>query len=251
MTSKDLKVAIVIPARLGSTRFPEKPLALIAGKPLLQRTIEGARQSQFAQNLFVATDDTRIAELAHSCGATAVMTASDLPSGSDRIYAAVKDLNFDIIVNVQGDEPLMTGALVDSLAQALIENPENSMATLAHALEPEELENKSAVKVICDQFSNAIYFSRFPIPYSREVFQGSQPVCLKHIGMYSYRTEFLAKFCQSPQAEIEKAESLEQLRALHLGVKIKVIPVQQKLIGVDHPDDILKVEQFLQMKGLK
>lgn len=245
------EVAIVIPARLGSTRFPEKPLALIAGKSLLQRTIEGAQQSRFSHNLFVATDDLRIAEIAKKCGVQAVMTDSHLPSGSDRVFAAVQNRSFDVVVNVQGDEPLICGELIDALGDAIIDNPENQMATLAHKMAAGDLSNSAAVKVIRDQHSNAIYFSRFPIPYSREDFHGTDPVCLKHIGMYSYRVSFLEKFCQTKPCAIEQAESLEQLRALYLGAKIKVISTEKQLIGVDHPEDIQKVEEFLKMKGLE
>lgn len=242
-----MKIVGVIPARYGSTRFPGKPLVSLLGKPLIQWTIEGSRQSDLLDDLIVATDDQRIHDVARSCGVDVAMTASDLPSGSDRIYAAIKDVNCDVVVNIQGDEPLVTGALIDRLAQVFVDDPSMDMATLAHPISEEELQSRNAVKVVLNHNDEALYFSRFPIPYSRQTSQemGSQSVCLKHIGMYAYSKKFLERFCAAPPAVIEQAESLEQLRALYLGAKIKVIRVKEASVGVDTPDDLVKLEKML------
>lgn len=242
-----MKILGVIPARYGSTRFMGKPLVLLQGRPLIQWTIEGAKKSKLISDLIVATDDDRIKLAAEAVGCKVVMTASDLPSGSDRIHAAIKNIDCDVVVNIQGDEPLVTGSLVDRLAQVFVDEPEMDMATLAHPISEEELQSLNAVKVVMNYKDEALYFSRFPMPYSRlkaaEI--GNYQGCLKHIGMYAYSRKFLQKFCESPQALIEQAESLEQLRALYLGAKIKVVRVNEPSIGVDTPEDLQKLEEIL------
>jgi 3-deoxy-manno-octulosonate cytidylyltransferase (CMP-KDO synthetase) len=246
-----MKFVGVIPARYGSTRFPAKPLALLQNKPLIQWVIEGARQSQLLSAVIVATDHEDIRQAAVAAGATVVMTDSDLPTGTDRIYAATKNIECDVIVNIQGDEPLITGLLIDKLAAEFQKNNTLEMATLAHPISIEELESVNAVKVVLDQNDCALYFSRYPIPYSRVT--GRQAVngltaCLKHVGMYAYSKKFLQKFCESSPAEIEIAESLEQLRALHLGAKIKVLRVPTASPGVDTPQDLAKLEKIMREK---
>lgn len=245
-----MKIWGVIPARYGSTRFPGKPLVPLHGKPLLQWTIEGTRGSRLLHDVIVATDDDRIFKLAVGCGAKAVMTDSDLPSGTDRVFAAVRDLDCDVAVNIQGDEPLVTGALIDQLAQIFIDEPAVDMATLAHPLSTDDLKNPNAVKVVLNARDEALYFSRFAIPYSRQSAEqlGDFSGAFRHIGMYAYRKKFLEQFCAAPPALIEKAESLEQLRALHLGAKIKVLKVSEAGLGVDTPEDIAKVEHLLQQR---
>jgi 3-deoxy-manno-octulosonate cytidylyltransferase (CMP-KDO synthetase) len=189
--------------------------------------------------------------VAEKNGALAVMTDPHLPSGTDRVWAALRNTNCDVAVNVQGDEPLVTGELIDLLAAPFAADPSLQMATLAHPLDENELQNPNAVKVLLDQNQDAIYFSRFPIPFSRidarhfgtANWQFSS--VLKHIGMYAYKKSFLERFCAAPPAEIERAEALEQLRALHLGVRIRVVPVNQRLVGVDTPEDAKRVEQLL------
>lgn len=242
-----MKIVGVIPARYGSTRFPGKPLVALQGRPLIQWTIEGARQSKLLADLIVATDDPRIKIAAEAVGCKVEMTDSELPSGSDRINAAVKNVECDVVVNIQGDEPLVTGSLVDQLAQAFIDVVNLDMATLAQPMAKEDLQSMNAVKVILNCQDEALYFSRFPIPYSRIKVDefGAFEGCLKHIGMYAYSKKFLKKFCESPQALIEKAESLEQLRALYLGAKIKVLRVSEHSIGVDTPEDLQKIEELL------
>ncbi|NUN04749.1 MAG: 3-deoxy-manno-octulosonate cytidylyltransferase [Bdellovibrio sp.] len=242
-----MKIVGVIPARYGSTRFPGKPLVNLKGRPLIQWTIEGAKKSRLLSDLIVATDDERIKAAAEAVGVQVAMTDSDLPTGSDRIHAAIKDLNCDVVVNIQGDEPLVTGSLIDGLAQVFIDDAGLDMATLAHPITEEELQSVNSVKVVVNQRDEALYFSRYAIPYSRSkaVDLGTYEGCLKHIGMYAYTKKFLKQFCEAPPALIEKAESLEQLRALYLGAKIKVIRVKEASLGVDTPEDLLRLEKLL------
>ncbi|MNJ92529.1 3-deoxy-manno-octulosonate cytidylyltransferase [compost metagenome] len=242
-----MKIIGVIPARYGSTRFPGKPLVNLLGRPMIQWTIEGAKKSKLLSDVIVATDDERIKVAAEAVGVKVVMTDSDLPTGSDRIHAAIKNENCDVVVNIQGDEPLVTGELIDKLAQVFIDEATLDMATLAHPITEEELQSPNSVKVVLNCKSEALYFSRFPMPYSRVSAKdmGTYDGCLKHIGMYAYTKSFLTRFCQAPPALIEKAESLEQLRALYLGAKIKVVRVKEASLGVDTPEDLVRLEKIL------
>lgn len=242
-----MKILGVIPARYGSTRFPGKPLVNLQGRPLIQWTIEGAKKSKLLGDVIVATDDERIKAAAEAVGVKVAMTPSDLPTGSDRIHAAIKNLECDVVVNIQGDEPLVTGELIDRLAQVFIDDPRMDMATLAHPITEEDLQSPNAVKVVMNHKDEALYFSRYAIPYSRSKASemGTYEGCLKHIGMYAYSKSFLKQFCEAPPALIEKAESLEQLRALYLGAKIKVIRVKEASLGVDTPEDLVRLEKLL------
>jgi 3-deoxy-manno-octulosonate cytidylyltransferase (CMP-KDO synthetase) len=235
----------VIPARYGSTRFPGKPLVMLKGKPLLQWVVEGARKSTLLTRVIVATDDERIQKLCHEIKVDVVMTGSDCPTGTDRLFQATKDINFDVAINIQGDEPLIDETYINPLAEAFLQNPNLDMATLAHGLEPQDIDNPNAVKVIKNQNSEAIYFSRFAIPYSRKNFEAGSLAALKHIGLYGYTKAFLQKFCSTPPTELELNESLEQLRALYLGAKIKVIQVEKPTYGVDTEADLRKLEALL------
>lgn len=239
-----MKIIAVIPARYCSTRFPGKPLVLLKGKPLLQWVVEGTRTSTLIQQVYVATDDSRIQELCKKINVPCLMTRSDCPTGTDRLFEATRDLDFDVALNIQGDEPLINHEFIDPLVQAFLQNPKLDMATLAHPLAAEDLENKNAVKVITNVDDQAIYFSRFAIPFSREKFEANGPA-MKHIGLYAYSKAFLQKFCSAPQAQIEKYESLEQLRALYLGAQIKVLRVEKPTYGVDTPEDLQKLEATL------
>ncbi len=241
----------VIPARFASTRFPGKPLQKIAGKPLIQWVVEASLKSKSLSAVIVATDHEEIFSLAKKLGAEAVMTDSDLPSGTDRVYAAVKNKNFDWVLNIQGDEPLLKSATIDQFCATLQKTSSDvSMGTLGHALQEADLQNPNIVKVLLNQKSEAIYFSRFPIPFSREKFSAAAAedpsFVLKHIGIYAFRKLFLEKFCLSPVSRLEKAESLEQLRALDLGARIQVLQIQDFLHGVDSPQDIAIVERHLE-----
>lgn len=240
----------VIPARYGSTRLPAKPLLQISGKPLLQWVIEGAKQAKTLTELVVATDHADIAKLAEKCGVEAIMTSPDLPSGTDRAWAAGREKNADVILNIQGDEPLLQGHWIDKLISPFHDDKDSKlqMATLAHPIEEAELPSLSVVKVILDQQSNGIYFSRHAIPYTRQTFKESPNLCLKHIGLYAYRKDFLKKFCETPPTPLERAESLEQLRAIYLGERIRVLPIEALSIGIDTPDDVKAVSSILGSK---
>lgn len=229
-----MKIVAVIPARFASTRFPGKPLELLKGKPIIQWVIEGTKRSRLISEIFVATDDERIAKVCREIKAQVLMTRPDCPTGTDRIFEATRSINFDVVLNVQGDEPLIDENYIDPLAEAFRKQASLEMATLAHPISAEDINNKNAVKVITNSFDEAIYFSRLPIPAK-----------LKHIGLYGYSREFLQLFCTSPQAHIEKSESLEQLRALYLGAKIKVLQVQKPTYGVDTREDLQKLEALL------
>jgi 3-deoxy-manno-octulosonate cytidylyltransferase (CMP-KDO synthetase) len=243
----------VIPARYASTRFPGKPLALIAGKPLLQWVIEGSKKSKLIQKILVATDDERIADLAKKCGVEPIMTPSELPTGTDRIWYALKKYDqqnqkFDIAINIQGDEPLIQAEILDALAKDMIDHPECEMGTLAHPFKnAEDIANPNTAKIVLNHKNEAIYFSRFPIPHSRVLAEKGkeQSVSLQHIGIYAYRKNFLQKFCETPAQPLEIHEGLEQLRALYLGAKIKVVTVGYETRGVDTPEDVIKVEKLL------
>ncbi|MFN3697529.1 MAG: 3-deoxy-manno-octulosonate cytidylyltransferase [Pseudobdellovibrio sp.] len=239
-----MKIIAVIPARYGSTRFPGKPLELLKGKPIVQWVIEGAKSSKHISQVYVATDDDRIAQTVKATGTEVLMTRSDCPTGTDRIFEATQSLDFDVVLNIQGDEPQITSEYIDPLALAFKINKSLDMATLSHPLHLEDIGNMNAVKVIKNIHGEAIYFSRFPIPYSREKIDTGHIVCEKHIGLYGYSRQFLRKFCETPQSSIEKCESLEQLRALYLGAKIKVLSVDKPIQGVDTPEDLVKLEML-------
>lgn len=246
------KIIGVIPARLGATRFPNKPLALIQGKPMIQWVIEGCKKSKALNQLLVATDDREIFSVSEKAGAQAVMTDSQLPSGTDRIYQATKNLNFDVAINIQGDEPLIQAEDIDSLAKIYLEGDNPEMATLAHEISEADLNSENAVKVITNRAGDAIYFSRFPIPHSRlsaKISPGG-PICLKHVGLYAYTKNFLKSFCETEPVLIEKAESLEQLRALHLGARIRVIKIKNQTWGIDTPEDLARLEKWLAGKKI-
>lgn len=239
----------VIPARFGSLRLPGKPLKKILGKPLLQWVLEGASTSKKINELLVATDHNEIYSFVESLGFKAVMTDEALPTGSDRVWQAVKDKNCDIVVNIQGDEPLIQGELLDVLVAPLEEDQQIEMSTLGREMDEESLRSENTAKITLNHQNEALYFSRFPTPYSRfkdpEVFDG----CLKHIGLYAYRKFFLRDFCMQSPVVLEQAEGLEQLRALYLGARIKVVKVDHDSWGVDTPEDIIKVEKLLKARG--
>lgn len=239
----------VIPARFGSTRFPGKPLKLILGKPLLQWVIEGARQSKLLSEILVATDHPEIQAIAQNCGVRVAMTNPDCPTGSDRVFQAIQEEPVDVVVNIQGDEPLITGSLLDQLAEPLLSDASLQMATLGRELKPGDIDSPNTAKIVLNQHSEALYFSRLPIPYSRVDAPERGAICLKHIGLYAFKKTFLKEFCAQAPTQLELAEGLEQLRALWLGARIRVVKVDHESWGVDTPDDVAKVEALL--KGRK
>ena len=236
------KVIVAIPARYGSTRFPGKPLALLAGKPMIQHVYEKAAAS-CADEVIVATDDQRIADAVAGFGGVAVMTRSDHPSGSDRIQEAGAGRGADVIINVQGDEPLIPTALIDELIRVMTADPQPEMGTVAVAAAREKMQDPNRVKVVFGADGNALYFSRSMIPFLRD--GGSDPGVFLHWGIYGYRSDVLAKFVKLPAGKLENCEKLEQLRALENGIRIRVITADCESIGVDTPEDLVEAEQRL------
>ena len=243
-----MKIIGIIPARYASTRFPGKPLALIAGKPLIQHVVEQCQRAKSLAEVIVATDDTRIWEVAQNF-CRVEMTRPEHPSGSDRIAEVAERCGGDAVVNIQGDEPLIDPGVIDAVANALARNEMSTAATpIRH---PAEYDNPNVVKVVVNAASHALYFSRRTIPYLREA--ASLPVpeqlaafpFLKHLGIYGYRRETLLRLVKFPVSPLEDAEKLEQLRALENGIAIAVVRVAYDSIGVDLPVDVERVEAIL------
>jgi 3-deoxy-manno-octulosonate cytidylyltransferase (CMP-KDO synthetase) len=238
------KTAAVIPSRYGAQRFPGKPLHPIAGVPMVVRVCERARLARAIDIVLVATDDERIAREVERAGGRAVMTDPALASGTDRVYAAVKDLDVDVVLNVQGDEPLMEPENMDRVATFLVEHPEWPLATVAVPIEdPAAIADPNVVKVVRGDDGRALYFSRSPIPYRRRE-EPALPT-LKHLGLYGYRKAALERFTSLPPHPLERAESLEQLRALAAGMPMAVLDAVGDSIGVDTLEDARRVEELL------
>jgi 3-deoxy-manno-octulosonate cytidylyltransferase (CMP-KDO synthetase) len=243
-----VKIVGIIPARFASTRFPGKPLALIAGKPLIQHVVEQCQQAKSLSEVIVATDDTRIWEAAQNF-CRVEMTLPDHPSGSDRIAEVAERCACDAVVNIQGDEPLIDPTVIDAVANALVQNEMSTAATQIKNLS--EFDNPNVVKVVVNAAGHALYFSRRTIPYLREA--ANRPVpeqlaafpFLKHLGIYGFRRETLLRLVKFPVSPLENAEKLEQLRALDNGIQIAVVKVDYDSIGVDTPEDVAKVEKIL------
>lgn len=239
-------LAIVIPARWASVRFPGKPLHLMAGKPLVQHVWERCQESREVSRVLLATDDDRIAEVATGFGAEVVMTSPDHPTGTDRLAeVAAKCPELRAIVNVQGDEPLLDPALIDRLALALRDDPALLMVTAAAPFGAGgEAENPNQVKVVLDRAGYALYFSRSLIPHQRES-GGFCAARYRHLGIYGYATAFLQKFVTWQPTDLEMTERLEQLRALEYGTRIRVLLTDHASIGVDTPEDAVAAEKLL------
>ena len=244
----------VIPSRWGSTRFPGKSLAPVGGKPLLAWVVERARQATRLADVLVATDDARIAAAAESFGVAVALTSPDHPSGTDRIAEAIRGRDADVVVNVQGDEPLIDPALIDRVAGTLLDAADWDMATAAAPIRSaEELHNSDVVKVVRARDGRALYFSRSVIPHVRGAAAGHPPVPgahFRHIGIYGYRRAFLERLVREPPCALENLEKLEQLRALHLGCRLAVLDTEAFGIGVDSPADVPKAEALLRQAGL-
>jgi 3-deoxy-manno-octulosonate cytidylyltransferase (CMP-KDO synthetase) len=243
-----MKLIGIIPARYASTRFPGKPLALIAGKPLIQRVVEQCRKAPSLSEVVVATDDPRIRDLAGKF-CRVEMTREDHPSGSDRIAEVAERIDCDGVVNIQGDEPLIDPTVIEGVAAALLNN---EMSTAAASIrESAEYDNPNVVKVVVNSSGRALYFSRRTIPYLRDAASGSAAEqlaafpFLKHLGIYGYRRETLLRLVKFPVSPLESAEKLEQLRALENGIQIAVVRVSYDSIGVDVPEDVGRVERLL------
>lgn len=247
-----MKIVGVIPARWGSTRLPGKSLVPLCGKPLVQWVWERARQARRLDDVVVATDDLRIRTALEPKGCRVVMTRSDHPSGTDRVAEAVAAVPADIVVNIQGDEPLIDPALIDRLAGVMAEDPSWDMATAACPItHPGDLEASSVVKVVWARNGAALYFSRSLIPFVRNPEQFPEGVRRwRHIGLYAYRRTFLDTLVKTPPCLLERAESLEQLRALDLGGRIRVVETTEAGLGVDTPEDVPRAEAALRAAGL-
>ncbi|MFA7344112.1 MAG: 3-deoxy-manno-octulosonate cytidylyltransferase [Terrimicrobiaceae bacterium] len=243
------RAAIIIPARWGSTRFPGKPLHVLAGKPLIQHVWERCVAVRGADQVIVATDDTRILEAAFSFGAEVALTSAKHPSGTDRIAEVAKKLrSTGILLNAQGDEPFLDPKLAERLIGVLKSDPTAGMATAACPLDPGDLDNPNAVKVVCNLEGCALYFSRSPIPFDRG--GGPLPPRLRHLGIYAYRRSFLLDFVKQKPSPLEKLEKLEQLRALEHGAKIRVLTAKNSGPGIDTPEDAIAAEKILRSPRL-
>lgn len=238
-----MKVLCVIPARYASTRLPGKPLSMIVGKPMIQHVYERACQAKMPDEVIVATDNELVEKAVAAFGGKAVMTSPDHPSGTDRLAeVALMYPDVDVIVNVQGDEPMIPPEVIDNLAKAFEADAELNMATMKVAMDEADYDNPAAVKVVTDLNGYALYFSRSLMPYPRNKPEGYK--VYKHVGIYAYRRNFLLKYAALQPTPLEKAESLEQLRALENGYKIKVLESAFKGIGVDTPEDLAAVNEL-------
>jgi 3-deoxy-manno-octulosonate cytidylyltransferase (CMP-KDO synthetase) len=244
MGKGDLTAVAVIPARWASTRFPGKPMAELAGEPMIVHVVRRASEAGSIDHVIVATDDDRIAAAAEGAGAEAVMTG-ECPSGTDRVAVAIASREeWEIVVNVQGDEPLLSGDNIDILVDGLKADDEVRMTTLCRPLEPERAEDPNAVKVVRDSRSRALYFSRSPIPYPRHR-EAAWKLWRLHLGIYGFRRDALAEFVALPPSDLEQAEGLEQLRALENGMPILVLDAPHPAFGVDTPEDLERVEKII------
>ncbi len=249
MSISSPRVIAIIPARYQSNRFEGKPLAKINGKPMIQHVVERAMQVDLLSMVVVATDDRRIAEVVHSFGAQVVMTSPDHASGTDRLAEAAELLDIaehDVVVNIQGDQPLFPPEVIAQVAEPLLDDPALHMSTLIYRIiRAEEITDPNHVKTVFDCHHNALYFSRSPIPFQRNPEEDRTPTYYKHLGFYGYRKDFLLTFVGLPEGEWERFEKLEQLRALEYGYTIRVIETKHDSIEVDTPADIRRVEKIL------
>jgi len=249
-------VALIIPARWGSTRFPGKLLHPLAGKPLLQHVWERCQKARWIGRIIVATDDRRLQEAATAFGAEVVMTSAKHQSGTDRIAEAVRKLEkkenakFSHVINVQGDEPLIDARLIDRLAKAMLQDPAIEVITAATPLDEETHRNDpNVVKVVLDQRGDALYFSRSLIPYHRDLHDPKSAVHpLLHLGIYGFRKEVLKKYVSYRPSPLERCEKLEQLRALEYVIKIRVLTTSHRALGVDTPEDAKRIEAHFHEK---
>jgi 3-deoxy-manno-octulosonate cytidylyltransferase (CMP-KDO synthetase) len=240
------KVVLVIPARFGSTRLPGKPLVSLAGKPMIQRVYERAKLAQQASRVIVATDDERIVKAVQDFGGQARMTRVDHRTGTERVAEVAAHEAGDVFVNVQGDEPLLDPAAVDTAIKALLDDPQVSVSTVATPIKvPGDIMDPNVCKVVLDFDENALYFSRAPVPWVRDTNIKIQVRHWKHLGLYVFRRDALLEYPTLPQGELERIEQLEQLRWLENGWKIRVAEVEHDAVSVDVPEDVARVEKLL------
>jgi 3-deoxy-manno-octulosonate cytidylyltransferase (CMP-KDO synthetase) len=239
------RIVGVIPARYASSRFPGKALADLGGKPMVQHVVERARQARLLDEVLVATDDARILEAVQAFGGKACMTSPAHPSGTDRIAEVVRDLACDLVVNIQGDEPLIDPAVIDRAAGPLAADPAIPMGTMGRPMGLAEAADPSKVKVVVDRQGFALYFSRSPIPYLRDGAPAAAKPYLLHIGLYVYRRETLLRLAALAPTPLEERERLEQLRALEHGIRIKVVETEHESFGVDTPADLERMRELM------
>jgi 3-deoxy-manno-octulosonate cytidylyltransferase (CMP-KDO synthetase) len=242
---RSARVVGIIPARFHSTRLPGKPLALIAGRPMIEHVYRRALDARQLDAILVATDDERVASAVEAFGATAVMTAADHATGTDRLAEVARTLSCEIVVNVQGDEPLIDPSSIDAVVKLLLDRPEDGMSTVRRRIDDaSDLANPSVVKVVVDARGYALYFTRSAVPYVRP--GNPAPVCWRHIGLYCYRRSFLLHVAGLPSTPLERAEGLEQLRVLEHGHRISTAETTADSIGVDTPTDLERVRQLME-----
>ncbi len=248
------KVVAIIPARYHSNRFEGKPLAKILGKPMIQHVYERAQGVTMLSRVAVATDDERIAECVRGFGGEVVMTRSDHVSGTDRLAEAAELMGIgeqDVVVNIQGDQPMFEAEVVSQVATPLLEDPSLPMSTLIYKIvREEEINDPNHVKTVFDRRANALYFSRSPIPFQRNPDEEEAPTYYKHLGFYAYRKGFLLTFVGLPEGEWERFEKLEQLRALEYGYTIRVLLTPHDSVEVDTPKDLERVEEIMRKDGM-
>jgi 3-deoxy-manno-octulosonate cytidylyltransferase (CMP-KDO synthetase) len=238
-----MKTAVIIPARMGSMRFPGKVLADLGGKPVIQHVWENAMRSK-ADSVTIAADDPRVEQAVKAFGGHVVMTKPSHPSGSDRVWEAAQSNDAELIVNVQGDEPFLPHEVIDDLIDAMHGPDAPAMGTVVLPCSRADIAaNPNLPKVVLTSDDYALYFSRSMIPYLRE--GGEETEVYRHWGIYAYRRETLAKFVSLPEGRLERCEKLEQLRALENGIRIKVIRTSFDSIGIDTPDDLVRAQEFL------
>lgn len=245
-----MNIVGIIPSRYASTRLPAKPLVDICGKPMIQRVYERVQQSKLLTEIIVATDDVRIESVVKSFGGNVVITPVDIQSGSDRIALVAKTMNADIVVNIQGDEPLIDPQLIDETIQLLLDDEAAVVGTaVKKTSDAQDVFNPSVVKVVLDKNNYALYFSRSPIPHIRDAKKDSDwfngTTFYKHFGIYVYRADFLQRYTTLPQSPLEITEKLEQLRVLEYGFKIKCVVTEYNSMPVDTPEDLKKVIYYL------
>ena len=248
-------IIAVIPARYGSTRFPGKALALIQGKPMIQWVYERTKGSLLIDRVIVATDDERIQQAVLSFGGEVMMTSTAHATGTDRIAEVARQLPCSLVVNVQGDEPLIQAEMIDQAIRPLVDDPSIPLGTLCRRIDNrDEAFDPNVVKVVFDNNGFALYFSRAPIPWDRDLWAGNDSwkeltlhnLLYKHIGLYVYRRDFLLQYAAMPQTRLEIAEKLEQLRALENGFRIKAVVTEHESFGVDIPDDLSRILKRLE-----
>jgi 3-deoxy-manno-octulosonate cytidylyltransferase (CMP-KDO synthetase) len=249
------KIIGIIPARYSSKRLPGKPLIPIDGKPLVQRVYEGAKKSSFLDRVIVATDSARVSDVVYGFGGEAYLSLRRHPTGTDRVAEVVRNLNYDLVLNIQCDQPFLNSKMIDDLVASIFKGRNLLMGTLARKIDdPQKLKSPNVVKVVLDQKGFALYFSRFPIPYIRDIrhpahARGSEKINLKralyyeHIGIYAFKRDFLLRFASWKQTPLEKYEKLEQLRALENGYKIKVCVTRHQSFTIDAPSDLRKLKE--------